>query len=227
MDTTTFIDPTVVGWVNKNVVFAKINGRPGEQKHVTQFAQDWGVKGFPTYVLVGADGREIDRDVDYMDSELFLKTFTDFLAGRNTLDDYLTRNRENPSSELLFKIAYKYQWRGASDQAETFYQEVIDADPERADTLTRDAYFLLADMARRDMEYDVAVERYERFRALYPDHELAQWSLIYAGICFRDKGDTAAAIRTFERFIEEYPDSEDTDYCQRQIATLKEEREEN
>ncbi|HSG98857.1 MAG TPA: tetratricopeptide repeat protein, partial [candidate division Zixibacteria bacterium] len=89
------------------------------------------------------------------------------------------------------------------------------------------AYFWLADMARRDTEYDVAVERYERFRNLYPEHVMAEWSLVYEGICHRDKGDTDAAIRTFQQFLEEYPESDDAEYCQRQIATLMEEREEN
>jgi len=55
LDTVTFVDSAVIA-MSQNLVFAKINA---EKDTVT--AQLYKVRGYPTVVLMNADGSEIDR----------------------------------------------------------------------------------------------------------------------------------------------------------------------
>jgi len=222
MDTTTFINPAVVGWITENVVFTKVYGKKKDGSR-TAFTDSAGVRGFPTYVLLNPEGTEIDRAVGAMPSSEFITTFTDFKNGKNTLADFLSRVEQESTAELNYQIANKYRWRGKTKEAEQYFQQVIKLDAEDKEGFTVESAYALADMARRDYHYDLAIERYQHLIDTYPESKYQPDFHVYQAICLKDAGQTQKAIEKFTEFIRLFPKSEDVEYAQGKIETLKEE----
>ncbi|MFI5251885.1 MAG: thioredoxin family protein [Bacteroidota bacterium] len=79
MDADTYSDSTVMNYLNKKFVVAKLNAESEDQvtfegeKHTSaEFAQMLGVKGYPTIVFFGPDGKVITALSTYLDAEKFL-----------------------------------------------------------------------------------------------------------------------------------------------------------
>ncbi len=222
MDTITFIDPAVVGWIKDNVIFTKVYGKKKDGSR-TAFTDSAGVRGFPTYILLQPDGTEIDRAVGFMPAAEFIETFNDYKNGKNTLGDYLSRREKEPTAEVNYQIANKYRWRGETESAESYFQEVIKIDPDDKDGFTVESAYALADMARRDYNYDLAIERYQSLIDNYPKSEYLMDFHIYQAICYKDAGMLQEAIDKFSEYIKLFPQSEDVEYAQGKIELLTEE----
>lgn len=222
MDTTTFINPAVVSWATENVIFIKVNCED-ENGDKTKFADSMGVRGYPTFAIYNPDGSEIDRAVGFLDSLKFVQTFTDYMNDKNTLADYLRQEKTSPSVEVNFRLGDRYSWRGLYEQAEGYYQKVLSEDPTNKAGFTVESMMSLADMARRDKEYEKSFTRFQAVLDKFPEDENAPIAHIYQGICLRNNGDTEKAIKSFEEFVKRYPDSEDAEYAQKQIKNLTEE----
>ncbi len=222
MDTTTFIDPAVVGWITKNVIFTKVYGKNDDGSR-TAFTDSAGVRGFPTYVLLNSDGTEIDRAVGAMPSQEFITTFTDFKNGKNTLGDFLSRVEKEPTAEINYEIANKYRWRGKTQKAEEYFQRVIKLDPNDEKGFTVESGYALADMARRDYHYDLAIKRFQHLIETYPESKYLPEFHIYQAICYKDAGKLQPAIDKFAEYIKRFPQGEDVEYAQGKIESLKEE----
>ncbi len=222
MDTITFIDPAVVGWIKENVVFTKINGHKADGSR-TGFADSAGVRGFPTYILLKSDGTEIDRAIGFIEAKSFIETFTDYSAGKNTLADFLSRQAKAPTVELTYEIANKYRWKGETKLAEGYFRTVIGLDPDDKKGFTVESAYALADMARRENNYDLAITRYQHLIDDFSKSEYLPEFHIYQAICYKNDGQFQAAIDKFGEFIKLFPGSEDVEYAQGKIESLTEE----
>ncbi|MCH7879919.1 MAG: thioredoxin family protein [candidate division Zixibacteria bacterium] len=221
MDTATFADPKVITWLNKNVIFAKIDSED-ENKDRTAFAESYGVRGYPTFALVRADGSELDRAVGFLDSEHFITTFTEYKNDQNTLNDFLRRLDKQPSAKLHYDIGEKLRWRGKSAEAEAHFASAISLDKDNSAGIAADCKWSLADLARRDKNYPAAIKRYKELIASFPDYEKVTDAHLYVGLCLRDAGQRQEAIAQFERFKALFPDSEDVEYADKKIKQIKE-----
>lgn len=220
MDTETFADPNVISWLEQNVVFVKIDAED-ENRNRTEFAESYGVRGYPTFALVQADGSELDRAVGYLDSELFITTFTEYKNDQNTLNDFLRRLEKTPTAKLHYDVGEKLRWRGKSTEAETHFSSAISLDKDNSAGIAADSKWSVADLARRDKNYQLAIKRYEDLIASFPDHTLVPDAHLYVGLCLRDSGQLDKAIAQFERFKELFPDNPDVEYAEKKIKQIK------
>ena len=215
LDTVVFVDPAVVDFFTKQMVFAKINAEVD-----TVLAKRFHVSGYPTAVLVKADGSEIDRIVGYMPTAPYLKTIKDYQQGIGTLDDLLNQAKTKEDRKLYFDIADKYKYRGGDEGATEWYDKVISSG-EPTDSLSGEARMALADMYRRAKDYDKALDSFASIKKDFGSGMFAETADIWMAVVYRTKGDTAAAINQFEQFIANYPESEDVGYAKSQVEKLK------
>jgi len=208
------IDPAVIEFFDNEMALVKVNAEKD-----TLLAQQYHVSGYPTLVMTDAGGGEIDRLVGYVPPEDFLKTFRNYANGIGTLDDLLSRADTSSDRVLYTEIAEKYKYRGGSDDAAVWYHKVIDTgDP--LDSLSGEGRLALADMHRRDKDWETAVSAYQAITADFGDSRVGNEAEIWTAIVYRQSGDTTAAVEHFKAFIENHPDHEDVEYCQKQIAKL-------
>jgi tetratricopeptide (TPR) repeat protein len=209
------VDQKAIDFFTTDVILAKINA-----KAETLLVQEFRISGYPTSVLVGEDGEEIDRIVGYMEVDDFLKTIVDYQNGIGTLDDLLARAEQETNRELYLEIAEKYKYRGGPEEAKGWYRKVIDAG-EPTDSLSGESRMSLADMFRRAKEYEQALDAFGSIMKDFSGKVIAQDAEIWKAIVYRQKGDTAMAIDAFQGFIEHYPESGDVEYATKQIERLK------
>lgn len=210
-----FVDSVAIDFFANDVVLAKVNAEVD-----TVLAQQYHVRGYPTSVLMDKDGQEIDRIVGYKPAEEFLQTIRDYANGIGTLDDLLRRAETESDRTLFSEIADKYKYRGGSEEALAWYSRVLEAGDPR-DSLAGETRTAIADLFRRDRDYDRALEEFSGIAEDFAGTMYAQDAEIYKAIIYHQKGDTATAIEAFEGYIEHYPESEDVEYAQSQIEKLK------
>ena len=220
IDTVVLVDSAVIDFFNNEMALVVINAEVD-----TALTKQYHVSGFPTLVMIEADGNEVDRLVGYLPPEPFLKTFRDYGNGIGTLDDLLNRATTETDRELYSKIAEKYKYRGGSDDAKIWYQKVVDeGDP--LDSLSGESRLALADMFRRAKDWEAALDAYKAVREDFGDSPTSINAEIWTAIVYRRSGDTTKAVAGFEAFIENHPDHENVEYCRKQIKKLTEPPEE-
>ncbi len=220
MDTETFADPNVINWLNENVIFARIDSED-ENKKRTEFAEGYGVRRYPTFTLVSAEGDEFDRAVGFLGSELFVRTFAEYKEGRNTLPDLMGRLEKAPSAKLHYDIGEKLRYRAKSDEAEEHFASAMSLDKDNNAGVFADCKWSLADLARRDRDYLKAVVRYEDLIRSFPEHETVPDAHLFLGLCLRDSDQPKKAIAQFERFMKLFPEHLDVEYADKKIKQIK------
>lgn len=208
-------DQKALDYFSTEVVLVKVNAEVD-----TSLARLHKISGYPTGVLLGTDGKEIDRISGYAEVDEFLKIITDYRNGIGTLDDLLNKVEAAPDRLLSMEIAEKYKYRGGPEEARKWYGKVIESG-EPSDSVSGEAQMSLADMSRRAKDYDDALAAYEAIQKEFSGQMFATDAEIWIAIVYKQAGDTAKAITKFEGFIKSHPESHDVEYAQKQIKKLK------
>jgi len=216
LEDSTFTHPEVIG-LSKDMIFVK-----AEAKEDTALRDQYEIAGFPTVILMKNSGEEIDRIYGYLPPKEFLSTIRSYLQGKETLEDIENRfQADSTDVELAFKLAEKYEARRRFDEAASYYQKVVDLDPEDNEGKSQDAMMNLAWLEMRKKDYLKAVDAFKNFLEKYPESEMAEDAEMYIPYCYAKAGDTTQALELYEKFLEDYPNSEDTSWVRKKIEELK------
>ncbi|UCD94824.1 MAG: tetratricopeptide repeat protein [Candidatus Zixiibacteriota bacterium] len=215
LDTVTFVDSTVIELAG-TMVFGKIDA---EKDTVT--AKKYGVSGYPTVLLINDDGSEIDRIAGYLPPDEFTETINNYLKDIGTLADYLRKADTNATTEVNYVLGEKYTGRGMYDEARSYYEKVIKVDPDNEDGHTEDAMMGLADLLLREKEYDKSIVQLDKVIKKFRGSETATEAELWIAYAERKKGDTAAAILTYEKYIKNHPESENIEKVKERIENMK------
>jgi outer membrane protein assembly factor BamD (BamD/ComL family) len=188
--------------LTKNLVNVKVNADKD-----TLLKAQYGVAGYPTIVLAKSDGTEIDRIFGYAEPTEFMATINDYLADRNTLADYLRRAEAEPTMKMFAMIADKYTGRSKFADAETYYNKIIQADPENKQGYSDSAMFWIGQMKTRAKKYAEAEATFVQFRATYPQSGLAEDALFEVAKARRGAEKYDDAVAGFREFLKTYPQS--------------------
>lgn len=216
IDTVVLKDSTVIDFFSNEMVLVKLNAEVD-----SAIAQEFFVRGYPTLVMMDKDGLEVDRLVGYLPPDEFIETFRNYAKGIGTLDDLVHRADTATSDDraLYFEIADKYKYRGQGKEAIQWFQRIVDTgDP--LDSLTGEARIALADALRSAEQYDQSIAALKGIAADFKGGLIGQDAEIWMAISYRDKGDTAQAVKEFEAFVKNYPEHEAVGYCEGQVGKL-------
>ncbi len=214
VDTVVLKDSAAIDFFNNEMALVKINA---EEDTVT--AAEYNIYGYPTMVMLGSDGKEIDRLIGYLPPEPLIRKFRDYAKGIGTLDDLLNKATTQTNRNLYMQIGMKYKFRGDFDDAEYWYNKAIELG-EPLDSLSGECRLALADMSRRGKDYDRAIEEYNKIVRDFGSRYAGIQAEIWIAVTYRKMEDTARALAQFKKFVEKYPDHEDAGYCRDQIARL-------
>lgn len=200
------------------MVFAKVNGWED-----TSMAQDLGVRGYPTLILFNPDGTEIDRVPGYLPAVDFIQTMDDYTKGIGTLDDLLAKFNNKPDSlQLIMDIGEKYQYRAADSAAESYYRMAMSKDPQNKSDLADDAAFRIALMkfSGGEEQYDAAIDAFNEVIKAYPGSDMAEESATYVPYILARQGKNEEALKLYQQFLKDYPESGEAGWVQSQIDKL-------
>jgi outer membrane protein assembly factor BamD (BamD/ComL family) len=185
-------------------------------------ATHWGVRGYPTLILIAPDGSEVDRVAGYAPPEDFIQIIEDYIAGRGTLDDFLARFEAHPDSlELLVQIGDKYQYRGKDSLAEMHYKNFLTIDPKNESGFAPEVIHRLGRVAYSAKAYDTAVARFVTLIDTYPDSDMAEDAATWVPYILAKQEKFDEALLRYEEFLKTYPDSPETDWVKDQIQGIR------
>jgi thioredoxin-related protein len=213
-DTVNMVDPKTIEFFRKEMILAEVNAEVD-----TAIATKFAVSGYPTFVLLNAEGNEIDRVAGYLETDEYIKTMRDYKNGIGTLDAKVAQAKTDTSRVLAYEIADKYKYRGKGQDAEVWYGKVLAVNGK--DSLAGESRMAIADMYRRAKNYPKAIDAFKAIAVDFAGTNFEEGADIWTAISYNRAADTTNAIASFEAFIKKYPKSEDVEYAQKQIEKLK------
>lgn len=213
-DTVNMVDQKTIDFFTNEMALAEVNAEVD-----TVLAKKFGIIGYPTFVLLDANGEEIDRVPGYLETDEYIQTMRDYKKGIGTLAALVDSAKTDNSRSLAYEIAEKYKYKGSSDDAELWYKQVIAVNAK--DSLGGESKLAIADMYQRKKMYDKAIPMYKTIAQEFAGTPFEENADIWTAIVYRKAADTANAIAAFEAFAKKYPNSEDFEYAQKQIEKLK------
>lgn len=201
LDQVTYQDEKVIRYLN-SIVAVKYDAEKDEGETL---AKKFKVKAYPTLVLVGSNGDEIDRHVGYLDPEKFLEVIEGYQNGVNTVGFYQAKLEENPDDvETLHALGLKHADAVRSDQAKATLERVLELDPEserKAEIWSSLGYVMYAD-DRHDEAAAYYRELIEEFPdTKYHDEALQMLARVYYRLDEKDK-----SIEAYTSYVDRHSD---------------------
>ena len=197
LDARTYPDNAVSEFVNANLVAIKIDAEKGEGIDI---AKKYGVRAFPTILLVKADGEEIDRLVGYDPPEQFLKKVSDYMKGVNTIGALKDGVAKNPNDALLrYQLARKYGDRNEMSASTEHFQKLLELDSSDKFGHNEEARFTIAMVAFRGSKDP---SKLEEFLSKYPDSPMRRDVLYSLWRTFTRDRDGEKARKYFAMYLE-------------------------
>ncbi len=216
LDTVTYKDSIVID-MSRSIIFVKINAEVD-----TALARRFNVTGFPTIVVAGPDGQEIDRIMGYLPPADFYNQVQLYLQGSETLDDYLTRLQDEPDNpEYLMTIGDKYTGRGDWAKAKEFYNRVLALDTDNIRGLGTRALKAIFEAYGNSGDYKSAIETCQEIITKYPTAPETDDASAMIGYYTSRAGDLKAALELYRAYLEKYPEGRNP-WVKNRVADIEE-----
>lgn len=181
----------------------KIDGEKGEGP---ELMKKFGVDGYPTVILLNKEGKEIDRIVGFGgDRDEYLQQVRNYLAGKETLADFLNRFEANPQDvKLAFEIGRKYNLRNDEPTAATYFTKAKALDPSNANGFHEEIEYRLSSYALKEGN----IEKIRSFIAGLSD-DSRYLSRSYNSLLryYRSQDQQNKVLETYEAAIQHMPES--------------------
>jgi thioredoxin-related protein len=212
LDKKVYTDKDVAEFANTHQINWKIDAEKGEG---IELAKKYLVNGYPTIIFLDEKGEEVDRIVGYFPAKDFLKKMMEFYEGVNTYSAFSKILDKNPDD---VKANYFIGERivnneGDFKKAETYFQKIIDKDPNNKEGLKPGAILYLA-IGSGD------INRIKQFIQDYPESGKCKDAYIaLASKYYQDEMKFQQAKSVFDEAFEKYG-KEDEDLKQNYVSYL-------
>lgn len=132
----------------------------------------YGINSYPTMVVLGPDGQEIERFFGFHNVAEFLEIVDDYIHHRNTASDLKRQSLEAPDDlALAYRAGRELAIRQRGAEALPFLQKVVDADPAAVDKVLPMALLLLGKSVYLEQlrEFEKAIATLERLAREFPN----------------------------------------------------------
>jgi thioredoxin-related protein len=200
LDAKTYSDPKVGEFIKGHVIPYKIDAEKGEG---IDLAKKYGVRAFPTVLLIKVSGEEIDRLLGYMPPKEFLETLGDYLKGVNTVAALKADLEKNPGSATAqYQMAMKSMARNDLASAIECYKKVLDLDPSGPHAEEANFY-----IAMNDFRSTKDPAKLNAFADKYPDSRFASSAIMSVATLYVKEKKLDEAHQKYEAYFAKHPDA--------------------
>jgi thioredoxin 1 len=201
LDKVTYQDTKVADYLN-SIVAVKYDAEKDEGEVL---AKKFRIRAYPTLVLLGPDGKEVDRHVGYLDAEDFLDVIKGYQEGVGTVAYYEDILKKNPDdTDALYTLGMKHADAVRSKDAQAAFDKLLKIDPDtehKADIYNQLGYVMYV-----DDRYEDAIVYYDKLIAGYPDtkyHDeaLQMQARVYYSLEKKDK-----CLEVYQVYLDRHPD---------------------
>lgn len=197
MDEKTFTDAKVQGLLNSMIA---ADWDAEKDPHLA-IAKKYKVSAYPTLLVIGPDGNEVDRHLGYLDPEEFIQTIDGYRHGVGTVAALEEQLKAKPDDvELLYQVGTKHAEAGRSEQAAASLNKVLKLDPKNTERNPLILYSL-GEAYYMDEKYADAKPYFSRVLTDYPTSDaVPDATRRLAGIEYK-LGNHDAAVATMEKTL--------------------------
>ena len=197
MDEKTFTDAKVQDLLNSMI---PADWDAEKDPHVA-IAKQYKVSAYPTLLVIGPDGKEVDRYLGYMDPADFIKTIDGYRNGVGTIAALEKQLKASPDNvELLYQVGTKHAEAGRSELAAEPLNKVLKLDPNNKER-NPEILYSLGEAYYMDAKYADAKPYFNRLVTEYKDSEIAPDGYKrLAGIEYKT-GNNDAAVAMMEKTL--------------------------
>jgi tetratricopeptide (TPR) repeat protein len=175
-------------------VAIRVDGEKGEGPSLKK---KYHIVGYPTLLVLGKEGTEVDRVFGEQDAEPFLATLRGYLHGTGTIDDLARRLAARPDDiALKADLGARLAVRGERDRAVLLLSEVVRADMDNRAGLASKSLLILGKFLFLRGQNDPAMARryLEALLGAYPKAKEASEASTSLAIAWSRLGDEARAL---------------------------------
>jgi tetratricopeptide (TPR) repeat protein len=204
LDKVTYQDAKVIEYLN-GIVAAKYDAEKGEGEVL---ARKYRIKAYPTLVLLGPHGEEIDRYVGYLGPEDFIEVIEGYQNGIGTVAYYQKRLQDNPEdTEALYELGMKYADAVRPEEAEATLTKLLEVEPDnehKAEVYYQIGYAMAAgDRNEKALDYyQIVINDFSDSK--FCDAALQMQARAYYALDERDK-----SVESYQVLLERHPDDVD------------------
>jgi tetratricopeptide (TPR) repeat protein len=203
LEKTTYKDAKVIEFLN-GIIPVKYDAEKGEG---LALAKKFKIKAYPTLVLLGPDGKEIDRQIGYVDAANFLKIMKNYMSGVGTIGYFEKLIEMNPKDiPSLYKLGEKYANLGDLEKGAEYLGKVGELDPRNEKGLTDDALLSLGDLYAMNKDYKKAAENFRQLIDRFPDSDVGKEALQMLARVYQKMGETDKCLETFNLLVAKNPE---------------------
>jgi TolA-binding protein len=183
--------------------------------------EQYGVKGYPTIVVLDQEGLRLDQIEGFVTGEQLLQRVSQAASASNPLTELKTRADSSPSSaQAQYAVAEKYLEMREYRKASEGFRRVLEIDPENREGKTEIAHYHLALCLASLEERENAHQVLDQMAQKFPKGELAPDALILRGQIHYHDGDLPTARGQFDRFLSQYPTHEKARLVRRMLGEV-------
>jgi TolA-binding protein len=197
MDEKTFSDAKVQKLLN-SMISADWDA---EKDPSMAIAKQYKVAAYPTLLVIGPDGKEVDRHLGYLDPAEFIQTIDGYRHGIGTVAALEKELQKRPDDvELLYQVGTKHAEAGRSVEATTALTKVLTLDPNNA-TRNPEILYTLGEANYNDQKYAEAKPYFTRLITDYKDAEMVPDGMKRLAATEYKLGNADAAVAMYEKSI--------------------------
>jgi tetratricopeptide (TPR) repeat protein len=198
MDEVTFTDPKVQELLGSMIAA----DWDAEKEPWIAVAKKYKVSAYPTLLVIGPDGTEVDRHLGLLEPAEFIETIDGFRKGIGTVAALEKELETRPNDvELLYKVGAKHAEAGRSEAAAAALNRVLTLDPHNA-TRNPEILYRLGDAYYNDQKYTEAKPYFSRLVSDYASSEIALDGMKRLAATEYKLGNADAAVAMYAKSIE-------------------------
>ena len=140
MDATVFADPTVTAWMSKNVIPVRFDAERGEG---ARLRSRYSVNSFPTFLVLDAEGNEIDRILGAFEPARFLAYLESMVSLKSSVPAAYARVTSQWDEATALSLVQTLAQRSDLPRIRPLVFRLVREDPDLAKPSTLDALSLL------------------------------------------------------------------------------------
>jgi len=176
-----------------------------------ELAKTYKVRAYPTLLVIGPNGKEVDRHLGFMEPAEFVTTIGGFTKNLGTTAALQDQLRHKPDdADLLYQLGIKYADAGRPDDAAVVLTKAMALDPKDAKGRNAEMLYAMGEANYNDDRYADAKPYFDRLVKEYGDSDWAVDALQrLAGVEYK-LGNRDAAVSTYWKVVEKKPDDPST-----------------
>jgi TolA-binding protein len=197
MDEVTFTDAKVQELLNSMIAA----DWDAEKDPWAAVAKRYKVSAYPTLLVIGPDGEEVDRHLGFLEPAEFITTIDGYRNGIGTIAALEKQLEGRPDDvELLYRVGTKHAEAGRSADAATALNKVLSLDPRNA-TRNPEILYRLGEAYYVDQQYTEAKPYFTRLITDYKDSEIAPDGMKRLAATEYKLGNADAAVAMYSKAI--------------------------